>query len=245
MNFASERELAETFCKLVNPDIWVVYPETGNFDLLLSRKLDGFQIGIEAKLQLNPKVIIQAADLAVSGRGALQPGPDCRAILIPWAKRRREESDYASIIRALQIQVLRVSGRRETPYLSMTLPDTPNHHSAWPEHFPSARIALPDYIPDVAAGVKSPVRLTDWKIKAIKLEILLSKRGYLVRNDFVRLGISPSTWTQRGWVVPSQIRGQWVIGSGIPDFKAQHPVNYVEIENDYSKWNRLDLEGVI
>ena len=38
---------------------WVAYPETGGFDILLVRQTDGVQIGIEAKLALNPLVVSQ------------------------------------------------------------------------------------------------------------------------------------------------------------------------------------------
>lgn len=242
MNFASERELAQTFCGLVNQTVWTIYPETGNFDLLLSRNSDGFQIGIEAKLTLNMKVVAQAADLATGGRGAALPGPDCRAVLVPWTKR---PCSFTAVIRALQIVVLRVSGRKDSPCLSTGLPDAENSRGAWPEHFPATRLPLPDYVPDVAAGVAAPTKLTHWKIKAIKLKILLEKRGYLTRNDFIRFDISPSTWTQRGWIIQSNIRGHWVAGIGIPEFEKQHPVNYAQIEGDFPKWNSRDLEGII
>ena len=80
MKFENEAHLVRAFCSTVGP-AWTIYPETGDFDLLLSRKLDGFQIGIEAKMSLNMKVVAQAADLAITGRSALRPGPDCRAVL--------------------------------------------------------------------------------------------------------------------------------------------------------------------
>lgn len=242
MNFTSEKELVSTFLGCVNQEIWTVYPETGNFDLLLSRKEDGFQIGVEAKLSLNMKVVAQAADLAQGRFGALRPGPDCRAVLVPHGKDRNE---FASLIRALQIVVLRVGGRVGSPWINRALPDGPGSRSEWPEHFPEARIPLPDYVPDVAAGVAGPTKLTLWKVKAIRLTILLRTRGYLVRRDFARLDLSPSIWTQRRWIVPGALKGQWVEGTGIPNFEAQHPVNYAQIAADMDRWNWRDLEGVI
>lgn len=242
MIFRSENHMVETYLATIDKSVWTVYPETGDFDLLLSRNSDGFQIGIEAKLSLNTKVICQAADLAVGKYGATRPGPDCRAVLVPYGKRKREQDDYASLLQALQIVVLRVGGRDASPWVNKALPAAPDARSEWPEHFPYARIQLPDYVPDVAAGVKGPTKLTLWKVKAIKLVVLLRSRGYLVRRDFARFEVSPSTWTQRGWLVPGQTRGQWVEGAGIPDFEAQHPVNFIQIRNDMDKWNARDPE---
>ena len=241
MIFNSEKELVDTFRQLVDPDDWQIYPETGNFDLLLSRRADGFQIGVEAKLKLNAKVVCQAADLT---RNPMNPGPDCRAVLIPWTKGRTE---FHTLLEVLQIVVVRVGGRSGRPWLSCALPRLEARSSTkeWPEHFPAARLELPDYIPDVEAGVKGPTKLTHWKIKAIKLVILLRNRGYLVRKDFQRFDCSPSTWTQRGWLVPGPVRGQWVEGQGIPDFEKQHPLNFKQIASDFDRWNARDLEGVI
>jgi len=240
MIFRTERQLVETYVQTVDSARWQVYPETGNFDLLLSRKEDGFQIGIEAKLKLNTKVICQAADLAI-GR-SLGVGPDCRAVLVPHGQERNE---YGPLLKALQIVVLRVSGRSHAPWVTPGLPAAPEARGEWPEHFPAQRLELPDYVPDVAAGVASPTKLTLWKIKAIKISLILKKRGYLVRRDFARFDISPSVWTQRGWIVASDSRGRWIEGVGIPDFEKQHPINYAQIEADYMKWNSRDLEGII
>ena len=242
MKFESEAHLVRAFVSTVDPEAWTVYPETGDFDLLLSRRSDGFQVGIEAKMSLNMKVVSQAADLALTGRQAMRPGPDCRAVLVPWGKTR---SEFEKLVQALQIVVLRVSGRASRPWVSQSLPDTPDSRSCWPEHFPAARIPLPDFVPDVAAGVAGPTKLSMWKVKAIKLVVLLRHRGYLVRADFVRLDLSPSIWTQRRWIVSGAVRGQWVEGSGIPDFQKQHPLNYAQISADLDRWNWRDLEGVI
>ena len=247
MNFDSEKHLVDTFIATVDKTIWTPYPETGDFDLLLSRVSDGFQIGVEAKLSLNTKVIIQAADLS---RNHMRPGPDCRAVLVPSSPRKREQGDYAALLQALQIVVIRVGGRGAAPWVSKGLPAAPDgpvggYRSEWPEHFPAERITLPEYVPDVAAGVKGPTKLTRWKVQAIKLVILLRRRGYLVRRDFVRLGVHPSIWTQRRWIVQGAVRGQWVEGSGIPDFERQHPLNFIQISNDFDKWNARDLEGYI
>ena len=81
--FTREVQLCSAFIAAL-PEGWVPYAETGSFDILLVRALDGFQIGIQAKLRLNAKVIRQACE---GGRAAtvMVPNPDCHAILVPRA----------------------------------------------------------------------------------------------------------------------------------------------------------------
>lgn len=54
--FEKESDLCAAFVSTV-PKNWVIYPETGGFDLVLVEEATGVQIGIEAKLALNAKVI--------------------------------------------------------------------------------------------------------------------------------------------------------------------------------------------
>ena len=54
--FAKESDLCAAFLASL-PEGWTAYPETAGFDILLGREVDGFQIGIQAKLRLNAKVI--------------------------------------------------------------------------------------------------------------------------------------------------------------------------------------------
>jgi hypothetical protein len=47
---------------------------------------------------------------------------------------------------------------------------------------------LPSYAPDVIAGAFAPVRLTPWKIKALKIAAPIELR---TRADFKHLGLDP------------------------------------------------------
>ena len=86
--YATEAELVAAFCALIDParwarnpsdaPRWTQYHETAGWDLLLVNP-DGVQIGIEAKLSLNPKVL----DQALPGRWGEERGPDYRAVLVP------------------------------------------------------------------------------------------------------------------------------------------------------------------
>lgn len=88
---------------------------------------------------------------------------------------------------------------------------------------------------------KAPVRLTDWKIKAIKLALLLERRGFLTRADFRYFSVAPTRWMQGAvddvWLLPGKRRGEWVAGPNFPDFENQHPTVYEEIKADFDAWD--------
>lgn len=231
--FAKEADLCAAFIAAL-PAEWNAYPETGGFDILLVRKSDGFQIGVEAKLKLNAKVICQAAEY-VGHHYVDSEGPDCRAALIPDGV----SIDLAPLCPLLGITVIRMlapSKWRQGYDFSPSLPKPDDGYwtNQWFELCPAKRITLPDWVPDVGAGRSAPVALTDWKVRAIKIVITLEKRGYVTRQDFAFFKISMSRWTQERWLV-SNGNGAW-IGGRLPDFRAQHPVNYPQIEADFEKW---------
>lgn len=237
--YTKETELCKKFIDSVKED-WTCYPETGGFDILLVRKEDGFQIGVEAKLVLNAKAIVQVAE-RVGHYYTDSPGPDCRAILVP----ERSGITLEGVCELLGITVIRMYephaglGYRASSPFRPSLPDGHDWNDGhWYEFCPSERMSLPDYVPDVKAGASSPMSLTPWKVKAIKIEITLQKRGFVTRKDFKYFRISMSLWTTpagNGWLVKNG-DGGWVAGRSRPDFKKQHPVNYKQIEKDYDKW---------
>ncbi|WP_379069284.1 hypothetical protein ACHMW4_04110 [Mesorhizobium sp. UC22_110] len=232
--FATEADLCKAFIEAL-PKEWTAYPETGGFDILLSRNADGFQIGVEAKLRLNAKVITQAAEYA-GYHYVDRPGPDCRAVLIPEGV----SMELSAVCELLGITVVAMhtpsKWRRSFGFLpDLPKPDNGSWRNDWQELCPATRIVLPDWVPDVGAGRSAPVALTDWKILAIKIVITLAKRGYVTRQDFAFFKISMSRWTQERWLKQDG-NGGWIAGDRMPDFKAQHPVNYPQIEADFEKW---------
>jgi len=253
--FEKESDLCAAFIGAL-PEGWTAYPETGGFDILLARKEDGFQIGVEAKLRLNAKVICQAAEY-IGYHYVDMPGPDCRAVLVPTgvsfdlaelcpligitAIRMRDLSlDDAGQIRWYgkgRTMALLASGGYSNPFFP-PLPSPADDHwqsGQWFELCPAERLKLPGWVPDVDAGASAPTALTDWKIRAIKIVITLAKRGYVTRKDFAHFKISMSRWTQGGWLQQDG-RGGWIAGPDMPDFRAQHPVNFPQIEADFEKW---------
>lgn len=242
--FAAESDLCAAFMASL-PEGWTAYPETAGFDILLVRKEDGFQIGIEAKLKLNAKVICQVAERTGEWY-VCRPGPDCRAVLVPGDV----SGELAAVCGLIGITVIRqektveeVEKRKKDKWAcgNNFHPELPSLkynswvNERWHEFAPAERCEVPAYVPDVGAGHSGPVMLTPWKISAIKIVITLEKRGYITRQDFKHHKVSMSRWTQGGWLV-SDGNGKWTKGSRIPDFRAQHPKNYAEIETDYEAW---------
>jgi hypothetical protein len=105
---------------------------------------------------------------------------------------------------------------------------------------PEKRCAVPDYVPDVIAGAPAPVALTAWKVKAIRLAVLLEERA-VTRSDFKHLQLSPTVWTgPNGYLTRTPLG--YVAGDRMPDLRRQHPRNYEEIRADKARWApRLDL----
>src|SRR3546814_9584478 len=80
------------------------------------------------------------------------------------------------------------------------LPDETNdqqhlYGDYWHPWCPEERCVLPEYVPDVVAGIPSPIILSPWKIQAIKLAIILERRGWVTRADMRPLKLSPTIWT--------------------------------------------------
>lgn len=244
--FSSEAMMCLTFVRHL-PREWTAYPETGGYDLLLARKNDGVQVGIEAKLTLNAKVICQIRE---DYWDVDKPNPDFRAILIPHGA----AGSLAPICSMLGITVIEQMDkatfeassywRRESfhPQLPRIGDIYWGSQEEWYDWAPLSRIELPDYVPDVVAGHSAPVKLTPWKIKALKIAILVETRGYVTRADFKAIQIDHRRWLDPWvkWLQQGEKRGTYVAGPRLGDFKAQHPKNYEEIKADIDKWRPKD-----
>lgn len=232
--FPTEAALCTRFIEAIDKRSWTPYAETCGWDILLVRKTDGFQIGVQAKLRCNVDVINQAIEY-----GSLhvdQPGPDCRAILVPDSEAR----GFSRIADYIGFTIIR---QRAVPcgYNYSYSPDLPSTDSRWRndhwhEWAPLQRHDLPEYVPDVTAGAPAPIQLTAWKISAIKIAVTLERRGYVTRADFKAHGIDHRRWLAAGsgWLMNEG--GRYVAGSRMPDFKGQHPKVYQQIAAEADKW---------
>jgi hypothetical protein len=112
-------------------------------------------------------------------------------------------------------------------------------HKDWIDEFPTQRHKLPDYVPEVAAGVPSPMILSDWKIKAMRVCVWVERNRIIERKQFRALGIDPSRWMTGHWLTRAPERGQWIAGPGFPadQFRREHPSVYAMVEADYEEWS--------
>lgn len=228
--FGTEAELCKAFIESIG-DEWVAYAETCDWDILLVRKADGFQIGIQAKLKLNAHVISQT--LEHYAFYVERAAPDCRAVLVPEGS--------CGYIHAMApyigVTVIRCYGPGKYAKFHPSLPKMGSGYSeeSWHEWCPMKRHKLPEYIPDVPAGVPCPIKLTTWKIAAMKIAITLEKRGFVTRADFKHIRIDHRRWlAPNSWMRPNGSGGY--IAGKIPDFRKEHPVVYEQIAAEADKW---------
>lgn len=180
----SEAELCSWFQEAAESAGFVVYNEWGGYDQILVRP-DGIQIGIEAKLRANIVVLSQI----ISPRGWKSHSTQFRAVLVPKAS--KEFLYVASVLRVLVFEKRMYSARYSTRY--WTLPTKGDY--LW-----GGGVTLPEVVPDVVGGKRSPIRLTPWKIKAIKLCNRLRKNGFVTTLDFKEEGVDATIWKSK-WLV--------------------------------------------
>ena len=184
----TEAELCAEFMAWARSKGHRCYPEWAGWDILLVRE-DGTQVGIEAKTRANVTVLRQALSPRLERRG-----PHYHAVLVPLASQ-----DFKDIARELQLRVLEWTPKPSWPGQPIRRPTIPrpNDHSGW------SHPSRPDLPPveelEKPAGVPSPGGLTDWKLKAIRLCILLERQGYVTTKDFKALELSPTFWVDR-WI---------------------------------------------
>lgn len=247
--YASEAEMCAQFIGYAETQGWVAYAETAGWDILLVRKSDGYQCGIQAKLRANLDVVMQAVD-----REMWRDGPDFRAVLVPaylgQVGQLQGLCPYLSttVISARGPGIVDRHGMIATGYGRSWAfrPDLPPRSYLgigrdWHELCPAHRHRLPEYVPDVPAGAPAPIRLTDWKVGAIKIAVLLERRRFVTRADFKHIGIDHRRWIAAGpasYLVADPPHGFKQRDGSKPGmgYKAEHPRNYDEIAADFDRW---------
>lgn len=182
-----EAEVCEKFKALMEDSGWVVYPETSDWDLVCVGPR-GVQVGVEAKGRANIMVLYQALH-GDRFPGCKKIGPDYHAVLVPKAVPEFKKLahilgvivfDYEDITKFGANSIDRF--RLRLGWLSEEL-DNPmlwNH---------SKPLWTPPVVVEVPAGVQSPVKVTQWKVSAVRLCMLLRERGYITTRDFRDFGI--------------------------------------------------------
>lgn len=237
----SEADLCQAFIEQFNAlQGWTCYPETAGFDILVVHET-GWQIGVEAKLKLNAKV----ADQILPGDWESQygsPGPDHRLVIV--GDITEASLGIQRLLEMCGVAVLRPHmNRRPKPgvrfeyehYPDFNLRDWLRQGTPWRKHLfdwnPPERCKVPVVVPDVPAGVPSPLRLTPWKEAALKVLIQLRQQGYITAKQITAHGISPTAWTRGGtaWLKKGDVPGQWLETERLPAFDKQHPEAFAKL----------------
>jgi hypothetical protein len=239
--FQTEAELCAAFIEWAARAGYRCYPETAEFDILAVDS-DGWQIGIEAKLRMNVKVISQALP-----RYGAEVGPDHRAILVPGIDSElREICGYLG----LEIFYCMTRGGARRGLRHDFARDTQWRRDAMFDWNPKSRCDLPDYMPDVPAGVPAPIRLTPWKVAALKVLARLEISGWLTRKEISIFGIDARRWTAGdGWLVPfdgdPKRGGRFQRGEKCPRFDLQHPDVYAQIKAELIETGEPTAQGLL
>lgn len=216
----TEVELCTWFQVVAEQQGFTVYNEWGGYDQLLVAA-DGTQIGVEAKLRANSEVLSQAIngwqwrDRADTWADR---GPQTRAVLVPKASK-----SFRYIADALGVVVFARGAYEKSLWRRRRFWEIiKEDRYRW-----GKGVDLPPFIPDVVAGAPSPVRLTPWKIKAIRLCNRLRDKGFVTVHDFKEFKVSPTRW-QHHWLKPDGKEGRaikWVpIGGDVKLPDEQHPI---------------------
>jgi hypothetical protein len=80
------------------------------------------------------------------------------------------------------------------------------------------------------------VRLTQWKIRALRLEALIDAQGSVDRHDFKHLQLDHRFFTARGNQALRAENGRWVPDKHFPRFSKSHPVVFGKIKADIEQW---------
>lgn len=258
--FSSEEDLCDAFLKTV-PDAWEVYPETAGYDIVLVHKESGFQIAIEAKLRLNPKVLRQVLP---STQFSADIGPDARAVLVSEAS-----EDMEFLARHTGVTVIRMHKVDPKSYRRFvdgndgggwqSFPKIPvasggnryvsvYERDRWFDLSPLHRLALPEYVPQVKAGRPSPLVLSDWKISSMKMMYWLEKHGKITRKHFRNLRLNATFWMDHKHLQQGAGRGEWVPGRMFERQKQKiinaHPEAWESIQKDFQDWSKDILRGI-
>ena len=195
----TEAALCADFAATARERGWTVYPETAGWDLLLVDPGSGAQLGVEAKLIGGLEVLGQIVNrLGWRYHCDEDRGPDFAATLVG-----RPRAGFRDVVESLGVIVF--DGGQEARARAQGGWGRRNHWHHLPapryavlgwtsHHFHDQRESLPDFPPDVRAGVPSPVTLTLWRQAAIRICGVLRRRGYLVREDFRRAHVDPKRW---------------------------------------------------
>ena len=247
--FPTEANLCDCFiASLRAHGGWTIYPETAGFDILCVYDKTGHQLGIEAKLALNAKVIDQILPHQYMGYSDGVAGPDFRGVVVPCLT--DANAGIAELLKVIGIKVFTPErdwsgGRQEWRFIfskhgdmAGREPDRAEYDSgarpllawdmAWHDWNPPKRCTLPEIVPCVRAGVPSPTQLTPWKIGALRVLADLELDGFVTAKSVRNHGIDARRFCATDGWLQMLGGGKWARGK-IPAFDVQHPAAYAQV----------------
>jgi hypothetical protein len=225
--YASEAALCSAFIAWVArtaPDV-TCYAEWAGWDILLVYP-EGFQIGIQAKLRLNAKVVEQSSP---SFYDDADQGPDYRGVLVPA---RNGLSEIVHRLGLVEFWPYMNDYRSGLPQFAPELREPYGKgriDANWLDWNPKTRHPLPPTLTDAVAGSSAPVSLTTWKLRALAVLAELDLRGVITTKRVRQIGCDPRRWLQQHWLLPGEKRGDWIRGEKCPSFDLQHPQAYAHV----------------
>lgn len=189
--FNSEVELCAKFIENAKSQGWRCYQEFANFDLYIVK--EDVHIGIEAKLQANFKVIMQAKDKIDNSHG-----PDFVAVLVPKQKAKYE---FRVVFNCAGMIVFDEESDIATMVDFGCLFNNPKTRPTLPLVEETGAIA----------GSSAPVKLTRWKINIINLLAINEVQGFITTKNMKECGINRGTIVSRlRWFVAGSNKGEYV-----------------------------------
>jgi hypothetical protein len=200
-DFKSEADLCTMLSERARDQGWRVFPETADHDLLLVATAEvktfnaraGDQIGVQAKLHPNIEVVAQAMP-----HGWREKGPHFHAVLVPVAVKEFDlvANRCGILVMEATRRVWRDGRLRRERYIDHELrylPPSLRHYYDEMDWHPDVEILVP-------AGVRSPKRITPWKVDAVRLCLETLRRGFITTADFRKAGVSMTVWRQKKWI---------------------------------------------
>lgn len=170
----NEKDLCDILIQEAEPLGFDVYPEYAGWDLLLTYRRLIF--GVQAKLDLNIKLLSQAVELG---------GVHFHVILYPMVSSRKQ-NEYAPILRELKLIQLNAVEQYYTKEWKLFFPaGFRNYGYNWLVpylHRPKRLVEIPDFHYSTPAGVRSPRQVSQYIINVCKLEAFALKQ-----NEYVSL----------------------------------------------------------
>lgn len=214
--YATEGALCDAFQAEAESRGWDVYAETHDWDLLMVRRKDGFQVGVEAKLRASLELVEQVLR-RVRGCRNRGVGPSSVAVLLP-----RHNSHVFYVMEEARCYVT-VTSPRDISCLD---------RDDWMRTLPTVRpYELPDFKPAFGGGRPSPLRLSKWRIAALRLHRKIHVAPML-SPEIKALGLNPGTLKKLDYIAAVGRQGRqylWGPGARIDEIVKGYEGDYVAV----------------